>query len=202
MLCVLVTLLGADSLTSPNMPPVQKESQQQPGDMTSCGFHVIAWTESEYRRLRGEGQYRLSEKWQTKALSLSAFNKNCLVDRKKPGVPAPAADSQPPMPPPKNPPKTPLPVAGRPKALSATFGCPKCRFAQSGCLMCCPEKALKYAERQKRKAAESASETEGPPAGSASEAEGPPAEAASSSTSLSLLDSLPAAPGKRRRPEE
>ena len=201
---MVAQLLGADSLASLSMPPVQKDSQQQPGDNTSCGFHVIAWTESEYRRLRGEGQYRLSENWRDKAESLTAFYKNAMLLKKPaPSAPPalPAADSLPTMPPPKNPPKTPLQVAGRPKALSATFGCSKCRYSKTGCLLCCPEKAQRYADR---KAAESASETEGSRAGSASEAEGPPAGTASSSASrsTSLLDSLALPAAKQRRTEE
>ena len=51
-------IIGSDRLASWSLPPTQTDTVQT--DSTSCGFHCIAWTEQEYRRLRGEGPFRVS----------------------------------------------------------------------------------------------------------------------------------------------
>ena len=52
IMAMLVWLLGADRLSSPELPPVRHDVVQTDG--YSCGHHVLAIFEEGYRRHRGE----------------------------------------------------------------------------------------------------------------------------------------------------
>ena len=178
-----VQLFGAGSLASLNLPPVQRDTVQSDG--TSCGFHCINWTEQEYRRIRGEGQYRLPEKFTQKAEDLSKFFKTVMAAKPKPAQPKPAqsAEPAPPLPPPLQPPpaQAPLPLAGPPASQSGSFGCSRCRWSPAGCLSCNGEKALKAGNKAAAKNAVSKAIPE---------------------TRLSALDSLALPDEKRHRQDE
>ena len=174
-----VEAFGADRLALQALPPVERDSVQT--DVSSCGFHVLQWTEQEYRWLRGEGQFRLTAKFTNKAADLNRFFKTVILQQEKESKqqakPAASAEqavgaSQPKAPSPVPPPADPLPLAAPPVSLSGTFGCSRCRWAKSGCQSCNPEKALKAVEKTQAKPAP---------------------------TKLSALDSLALPPAKRRR---
>ena len=67
----LQEVFGQDRLAVTSLPPRQAESTQK--DSTSCGFHCLAWTESQYRQWRGEGVFRVSQNWLNKAAELTKF---------------------------------------------------------------------------------------------------------------------------------
>ena len=46
-------------------------------------------------------------------------------------------------------------------AASGVWGCGKCRNSKAGCLQCCPEKALRYANKKEAEAGQKAKEDQG-----------------------------------------
>ena len=106
-------------------------------DGNSCGFHVLQWTEEQYRLLRGEGQFRLTEKFTNQAADLNRFFKAVMILQHKESKQAAKSG--------------PLPLAGPPLSQSELFGCSRCRYAKTGCLSCNPEKALRAVEKAQAK---------------------------------------------------
>ena len=133
-------VFGADQLAQAALPAVAPSAKQP--NSTSCGFYVLNWIEEHYRLFRGEGEYRLPEKFTNKAASLHKWFKACLTAKSKPKVavapaPLPATDA-PPLPPPALPPP-PLPGPQPPLTLSGRWGCSRCRHNLAGCDRCNPE---------------------------------------------------------------
>ena len=93
----LVAAFPAGWLSQTALPAVAPSAKQV--DSTSCGFFVTGWLEEEYRLIRGEGIYRMPEKFNEKAASLNRWNKNVLTAKPKAKAKAKAqADSTGPVP--------------------------------------------------------------------------------------------------------
>ena len=77
----MTEVLGSANL-SVKAVPERTPDHQQP-DRTSCGFYILAFIEEDYRWLRGEGIFRVSENWGQKASELNKWNTNVLTAQKK-----------------------------------------------------------------------------------------------------------------------
>jgi len=153
-LSLAVEALGPDKLAQQTLPEVALSAKQP--DSTSCGFHVLAAMEEQYRLYRGEGAYRLPVKWPLKALDLTKFFKSVLAAKPKAKAKAEPDPGLPPLPPPSDPPPEaplaaaaaaqPLPLPGAPVSQESCWGCARCRHAKSGCLSCNPAKMQRAAD--------------------------------------------------------
>jgi len=127
-------------------------------DGWSCGYHCLNRLEELYRQFRGEGQKRVYTKIEDRRQQVNRFaastKEACSSAAAKAAAKAAAAKAAPlgppPLPPPASDPPPLLPQAGLPKAAmpSGVWGCSRCKFAQTGCLSCCPEKMLRHACKQ------------------------------------------------------
>ena len=112
-------VFGPAQLAQAALPAVAPSAKQT--DNTSCGFYVLNWIEEHYRLFRGEGEYRLPERFIQRALNLSRWFKACMAVKPKPKVPAAAtilpASAPPPLPPPADPSE---PLAGPQPAITVS----------------------------------------------------------------------------------
>ena len=158
-LSFLVAAFPAGWLSQTSLPAVAPSAKQV--DSTSCGFFVTGWLEEEYRLIRGEGMYRMPEKFHEKAASLNRWNKNVLTAKPKAKAKAKAqAGSTGPVPlvdlvagcpePPPSTASSSSQAVGPPTApvsQSDIFGCSRCRYAAKGCATCNPVKAAAKAAK-------------------------------------------------------
>ena len=132
--------------SQPDLPPTELPVNQ--GDAWSCGWHSVSRFEEAYREFRGEGSKRAYQKKESRREETNKFAEFVYRKCYKPPAGSSAASTAPPpFPPPPSEPPQPLGPTGPALAGSKDtgFGCPKCRYSDSGCLACNPAKALKYA---------------------------------------------------------
>ena len=163
---IMSEVLGKDNLSVQAIPD-RTPGHVQP-DATSCGYYVLAFMEEDYRCLRGEGRFVLSDNWHKKAGELNKWNKNVLTAKPKakakakakalaassaepaaaPALPAAPAPLPAPSAEPAPPPALPAAPAGPVIALAGSWGCSRCRWSEAGCSSCCPEKMARFAAKE------------------------------------------------------
>ena len=130
-------------------------------DNWSCGFWVLLWMETEYRELRGEGQWLLKADWPARRTQWNKFLAKLIkyqADKqpageaatKKAVEPVPAGSLA--MVPLKKEPVEPVP-AGSKQDETGSWGCSRCRHSQAGCLSCNPAKAMRWSQKGSEQAA-------------------------------------------------
>ena len=145
-LSFLSAAFGPGSLAQTVVPPLAPSAKQT--DSHSCGFWVTNWVEEEYRLLRGEGVFRLTDKFTAKAESLNRYNKAVMAAREKPVAAAKSRPAPLPVLTTGCPAQPSVPAASQPTVLPPSaplsqcdmWGCSRCRWAQAGCASCNPAK--------------------------------------------------------------
>ena len=123
-------------------------------DGWSCGYHIMTVMEEEMRQHRGEGRQMIIRHVDATRKVLNHWLDGLIKWRRSEA----AGVCPPPLPPPaKLEPEeavvpVPEPIAStqppRASGASGDWGCPRCRWSTRGCLMCCPEKSLRYSNRK------------------------------------------------------